>query len=288
VAQEATNALSYEILVVDNNSTDGTRDVVERVRARHPALIRYLFEPRQGKSFALNRGVAEIRSEYYAIVDDDFILPPDWVRRVTDGFVQHPDAAFLGGKVLPRWSAPPPSWLGPAHWPPIALADYGEKEFTVSADRPICLLACTFRTAAVQAAGGYDTRLSVSAGKIGGVEDLEILQRLWGAGQHGVYLPGLSFQHKVESRRLRKAYHLAWHRGHGESYAVMRDPEFERSRLRVAGAPLHVYRRAIAEPLRAALRLLAGDRDGSFAALAKASFAWGFLRRRWRDAMSGR
>jgi glycosyltransferase involved in cell wall biosynthesis len=288
VAQEDADALSYEILVVDNNSTDDTRDVVERLRARHPALIRYLFEPRQGKSFALNRGVGEIGSEYYAIVDDDFILPPDWVRRVTDGFAQHPDAAFLGGKVLPRWIAPPPPWLGPAHWPPIALADYGETEFIVSADRPICLLACTFRTTAVRAAGGYDTRLSVSAAKIGGVEDLEILQRLWESGRHGVYLPHLSFEHKVEARRLTKAYHLSWHRGHGTSYAMLRDRDFERSRLRVLGAPLHVYRRAIMEPLRALIRRVAGDQAGSFAALAKASFAWGFLGRRWRDALARR
>jgi glucosyl-dolichyl phosphate glucuronosyltransferase len=288
VAQEAAGALSYEILVVDNNSTDGTRDAVERLHARHPERIRYLFEPRQGKSFALNRGIGEIRGEYYAIVDDDFILPPDWVRRVIDGFTNHPDAAFLGGKVLPRWGAPPPPWLGQEHWPPIALADYGEGEFTVSADRPICLLACTFRTAAVRDAGGYDTRLSVSAGKIGGVEDLEILQRLWSAGHHGVYLPGLSFEHKVEPRRLTRSYHLAWHRGHGESYAMMRDREFERSRLRLLGAPLHVYRQVVSETLRSVLRRLIGDRSGSFSAAVKASFAWGFLWRRWRDAVRAR
>ena len=288
MAQEGTGALSYEILVVDNNSTDGTREVAERLQARHPGRIRYLFEPRQGKSYALNRGIGEIRGEYYAIVDDDFILPPDWVRRIVDGFTRHPDAAFLGGKVLPRWGSPPPAWLGPEHWSPIALADYGPREFVVSADNPICLLACTFRTAAVRDVGGYDTRLSVSAGRIGGVEDLEILQRLWSAGHHGVYLPGLSFEHKVEPRRLTKAYHLAWHRGHGESYAMLRDREFERSRLRLLGAPLHVYRQAVTEGLRSVLALLGSDAARSFSAVAKASFAWGFLRRRWRDFVRGR
>ena len=288
MAQEGTGDLSYEILVVDNNSTDGTREVAERLRARHPQRIRYLFEPRQGKSFALNRGIGEIRGDHYAIVDDDFVLPPDWVRRVVDGFRQHPDAAFVGGKVLPRWSAPPPSWLGQEHWPPLALADYGPREFSVSASHPICLLACTFRTEAVRGAGGYDTRLSVSAGRIGGVEDLEILQRLWSAGHHGVYLPGLSFEHKVEQRRLTRAYHLAWHRGHGASYAMMRDREFERSRGRLLGAPLHVYRRLLTSTLRSLIRRLAGDPAGSFAAAVDASFAWGFLRQRWQDVVRGR
>jgi glycosyltransferase involved in cell wall biosynthesis len=283
LAQRTEGRFSYEVLVVDNNSTDGTRAEVERFRTSAQHRLRYLFEPRQGKSHALNTGLAAAHGQRYAIVDDDFVLPSDWLLGIDDGFRRHPDAAFVSGKVLPRWESPPPAWLTSAHWSAIALADYGDAEFRVDRDHQICLLACTFDADAVRAVGGYDPRLSVNAGRVGGVEDLELLQRLWSAGRHGVYLPGVRFEHKVEAARTTLAYHRRWHRGHGASYAMMRDPVIERSRARFFDVPLHVYRQGIASLLSAPLRRLKGDAVGAFTAIAQAAFAAGFIETRRRE-----
>jgi glycosyltransferase involved in cell wall biosynthesis len=285
--QRTDGRFTYEVLVVDNNSTDATRPVVQRHQDVAPDRLRYLFEPRQGKSNALNTGLAAARGRRYAIVDDDFILPPDWLLAIEAGFRRHPAAAFVGGKVLPRWESPPPSWLTPGHWSAIALADHGDAEFRVDAGRQICLLACTFDTDAVRAVGGYDPRLAVSAGRIGGVEDLDLLRRLWSSGRHGVYLPDVRFEHKVEAARTTRAYHRRWHRGHGASYAMMREPAMERSRARFFDVPVHLYREAIRSLLSAPLLRLKGDAAGAFTATTRAAFAAGFIETRRREYVAG-
>jgi len=72
----------HEIIIVDNNSNDDTRHVVQSfIDAGHKHL-RYFFEPRQGRSYALNLGLNQIRGWGYIITDDDFVLPPDWVRNI--------------------------------------------------------------------------------------------------------------------------------------------------------------------------------------------------------------
>jgi glycosyltransferase involved in cell wall biosynthesis len=283
LGQRTDGRFSYEVLVVDNNSTDTTRAVVEELQDGAGDRLGYLFEPRQGKSNALNTGLAAARGKRYAIVDDDFILPPDWLLKIDDGFRRHPAAAFVGGKVLPRWQSPPPRWLTPAHWSAVALADYGDAEFRVDAGHQICLLACTFDTSAVCAVGGYDPRLAVSAGRIGGVEDLDLLRRLWAAGYHGIYLPGVRFEHKVEAVRATQAYHRRWHRGHGASYAMMREPAMEQSRARLFDVPMHLYRQGFLSQLTALLLRLKGDPAGAFTAATRAAFAAGFIETRRRE-----
>ena len=90
---------TWEVIVVDNNSTDETRQVVERAATGCEDQVRYLFEPRQGKSFALNTALSRVRGRIVAFTDDDAIVRPDWVRSIIDFFDRHPDAVCVGGKV---------------------------------------------------------------------------------------------------------------------------------------------------------------------------------------------
>jgi glucosyl-dolichyl phosphate glucuronosyltransferase len=135
LAQETGGEFTYEVLVVDNNSTDDTRAVVEGFVAAGHANLRYLFEEKQGKSHALNSGLRALRGWAYVITDDDFILPKDWAKGIYEGFRDHPDVAFVSGKVLPRWEREPPAWLTTEHWSALAMADYGEEEFLTDQPR---------------------------------------------------------------------------------------------------------------------------------------------------------
>jgi GT2 family glycosyltransferase len=252
--------------------------------------VRYLFEGRQGKSHALNSGLKAARADLYVIVDDDFLLPPDWVKKIVGTFRERPELSFVSGKVLPAWMGPVPSWLGPEHWSAIALADYGDETFEASADRQVCLLACAFRRADVLRVGGYEGRLGVSAARIGGVEDLEILQRLWAAGCTGLYVPSIAFAHKVPASRMSKAYHRRWHTDHGRSYAQLRDEGFERSSARVWDVPLHLFRTLAVSVTRWAALGLRGRQRDAFLEETRIRFCLGFIaeRRQQHFAAGGR
>jgi glucosyl-dolichyl phosphate glucuronosyltransferase len=287
LAQETDGTCTYEVVVVDNNSSDDTRAVVESFTARGHRNLRYFFEGTQGKSHALNTGLAAARGGIYTIADDDFILPPEWVKRIYEGFRAHPDASFVGGKVLPLWQGDAPEWLGVEQWSAIALADYGDEEFYTDESHQVCLLACSFRRSDVEAVGGYRSGLSVSNGLIGGVEDLEILQRLWKAGRKGIYLPGLAFHHKVPRNRLTKTYYRRWHVGHGRFYATMHDADFERSAARLFDVPAHMYKQAVAAALDWVACKVRGRSREAFMHETRLCFFSGFFRQRRREYLEG-
>src|SRR5262245_61059320 len=72
------SSVPWEIVVVDNNSSDGTRTVVDDIRKSKGLNLRYLFEEQQGKSFAMNTGVAQAQGDILAFSDDDVIADPSW------------------------------------------------------------------------------------------------------------------------------------------------------------------------------------------------------------------
>jgi glycosyltransferase involved in cell wall biosynthesis len=283
LTQETADTFSYEVLVIDNNSTDDTRRVVEALMMSGHTNLRYAFEGRQGKSHALNTGIAQARGSFYTVADDDFLLPSDWVKKIVEGFRAHPEVAFVSGKVLPAWQGEVPAWLGREHWSAVALTDYGEQEFYADSQNQVCLLACSFRLADVGAVGGYRPGVSVSKDLVGGVEDLEVLQRLWRAGMKGIYLPGIAFRHKVPASRMTKSYHRRWHTGHGRFYAALRDEQFERSSARLYDVPGHVFRQACAAALGWLKSWLRREPDLAFLCETRLRFCLGFIRERCRQ-----
>ena len=88
--------LDWELLVVDNGSTDSTGEVIRRYQDRLP--IRHVEEPRIGISHARNRAVSEGRGRYLCWTDDDVRLDPDWLAAYLAAFERHPEAAVFGGR----------------------------------------------------------------------------------------------------------------------------------------------------------------------------------------------
>ena len=119
------------------------------------------------------------------------------------------------------------------------------REPPASSERPVCWLAAVFRADDVRKVADYNVQLGVSKTDIGGVEDVEIFNKLFRAGKCGLYAPDVCLYHKVESERLTKSYHRRWHTGHGRQIARLHDPAVEQSRRRIFGVPAHVYRTAM-------------------------------------------
>jgi glycosyltransferase involved in cell wall biosynthesis len=98
--------LPWELVVIDNNSNDGTRDVVERMRAQLPVPLAYQFEPRQGLSYARNAALATARYDILAFTDDDCLFGADWLQGIAREFAADASLAIVGGRVEPAPGLP--------------------------------------------------------------------------------------------------------------------------------------------------------------------------------------
>ena len=266
-----------ELIVVDNNSTDGTADVVRRFMDGR-LTVRLVHEPKQGLSFARNTGIGTATGELIAFTDDDVVVDRGWIASVQRAFERFPDAAWVGGKVLPIWPAPPPRWLTAARWAPLALVDYGDHAFAIGPDRPVCSVGANLavRRAAFDVAGLFAASVQRVGAGAGTTEDHELQLRLMSAGFTGAYDPAVVVHAPVDSGRMTKAFHRRWHFCHGRSFAAMHAHDFETSRRRVAGVPGHVIRSLAAEALSAAVALTQARADEAFEHELRARFAAGF------------
>jgi glycosyltransferase involved in cell wall biosynthesis len=216
--------IPYEVIVVDNNSTDDTSAVVASLADSAGGRLRYTFEPRQGLSHGRNSGIASCDAPLIALTDDDVCVARDWILQIRRTFDAHPTIDYIGGRVLPRWQAPPPEWLTTAHWAPLALQDYGPEPFVTGRDRAICLVGASlaFRRQVFDVVGPFSPALGRIKDGIGSTEDHDMQLRTWRAGMRGLYAPAVLSFADVTADRMVRAYHRRWHRGHGRHCAHMR------------------------------------------------------------------
>jgi glycosyltransferase involved in cell wall biosynthesis len=207
------DCIEWEVLVVDNNSTDHTRQVVEDFCSRHPKHFRYLFEPKAGKSQALNAGVRKAQGEILAFTDDDVTVDPTWLRNLTAP-LGVPGWAGIGGRTLPASSFSPPSWLplgGPQDMGGIlALFDRGDSPGEL--DKPPYGVNMAFPRRMFEQYGAFREDLGPSPNKEipRPNEDTEFGRRLLAGGERLRYEPSAVVYHPVPENRLKKEYFLEW------------------------------------------------------------------------------
>ena len=274
--------IPFEVVIVDNNSQDDTADVV---RSIVDARVRYVLEREQGNAHARNRGVQTARAPIIAFLDDDVTVESNWLTSLKQTLDSRADLSFVGGKVLPQWNGPPPSWLTLEHWAPLALLDYGPDELIIGGKNPRGLLTANiaFRRAVFDEVGTFSPHLQRVKNSIGSMEDTEFLMRVCRSGKQGLYLPGMIASAPVDVERLSKSYHRRWHTGHGHFYAVMRDPEWERSSFRLAGVPGHLYKQTASHALHWFSRIITANTDAAFTHECRLRFFRGFFRQRRRQ-----
>ncbi len=290
LAQQS-GGVSYEVIVVDNNSTDSTREVVESLINEGHANLHYVFEPKQGVSYARNAGIQHARAPIIAFADDDVVVARDWISVIKREFDAHPAVDCLGGKVLAEWKSKPPAWLTREHWSPLALQDYGDEPFYMNAKNPLCLVSANlaFRREVFSSTGGFAPELQRVKDGIGSMEDLELLIRYWRAGGESLYLPKLVVTTEVPAARTTRKYHRRWHQGHGRFYALMRSPDFERSSKRALfGVPAHLYRQSVIDFANWVRWSMTGRHDRAFFYETRLRFFAGFFKTRKKDYLASR
>ena len=212
----------WEVIVVDNNSPDDTREIVEAARAAFPVPLTYAFEREQGRSAALNTGIALAAGEIVVTTDDDVRVGPDWLQRIERG-LQTLGCDYIGGAVLPLWGAAPPRWLssrGGPLWAVIALLTFGPRPVPFGRRIPLGV-NMAFRREALAAAGGFNPRIGRKAGTLLGQEVREWCVRAPAAGLRGFYVPDVVVHHLIPAERLTKEYYRRWFYWRGISRAML-------------------------------------------------------------------
>lgn len=237
--------LEVGVLVIDNNSRDATRAVVEGLRAESGAVeLNYLFEGRQGKSHALNSGIAATRGDLVGIIDDDEEVAPDWFAVVREAFTDE-SVEFIGGPYVPRWGAQVPDWLPDEYPAVVGKIDAGPEVLPYGENFPGMLMGgnCVIRRAALERVGGYSTEVGrIGDGMLCG-EDEDMYRRLLAAGARGFYRPDLVIYHHVPAERLTKRYFRRWCFWRGVSSGVL-DRGRREPVAYLAGVPRYLFGRA--------------------------------------------
>ena len=252
LAAEVPHGLDVRVTVVDNNSTDQTRQTVEDYTKRFGGRLDYVFESRQGRSSALNAGIKATEGDLVGMIDDDEEVDGRWFECVLKAFSDE-GVDFIGGRCLPRWGAEHPAWL-PRDYPGvIGWIDSGDEVLPFDENYPGILMGgnAVLRRSTLERVGLYATTLSRNSKRLLAGEDEDMYRRLLGSGARGLYLPDLIIHHYVPPERLTKRYFRRWCFWNGVSHGLI---ERER-RTPVAyllGVPRYLYGRAARGLLRVA------------------------------------
>src|SRR5262249_52776756 len=210
--------VTWELLVVNNNSSDETEAVI----ARHsgPLPIRRLFEPQQGLCHARNCAVAAAQGELLLWTDDDVLVHPDWIAEYVKASCAWPKASFFGGTIDPWFVSPPPRWVL-RHldllFGPYAIRQLGEDIRPFAGDETPFGASMGFRTE-VARAHLYDVRLGHIGKSLIGGEETDLFARLSRAGHTGVWVGTARVQHYIPAERLHLGYVWSWFRSKGKEY----------------------------------------------------------------------
>lgn len=243
VAEQAgIERVDYEIVVVDNNSTDRTKEAVEGFKRVFPGNLIYLFEQRQGKTFALNKGIESAKGEIIAMTDDDCVADRNWLANIWEVFSTK-NIDLLAGKVVAVFDSELPSWLDiNALHGPLAHHDKGDKYFENDDSKKILTTGANmiFRRTSVEKFGNFHFP--------GRAEDTELAYRWGKLGAKIAYAPTVIVRHHNDPARLTKSYFRKWYFLGGKNYAILFKDKYS-SRREFFKIPYWIYRGLISSVL---------------------------------------
>ena len=217
LAMEIPTDVDWEIVLVDNRSTDDTVDVIEAFQDKLP--IQYVFEEKQGHSVSRNTAIHKATGDYILWTDNDVKVSENWLLAYVKGFRKYPGTAFFGSKIIPLFEQPKPSWIE-ATWtkckPVFAARDLGEE--------PLALGNGTYPYGAnfavraeIQKEFCFNTNLGRSAKGMLGDDEIDVLKKIDRAGHSGMWIPDAPVWHIIPSDRATTQYIADYFVGQGQT-----------------------------------------------------------------------
>lgn len=217
LVRQETESVDYEVIVVDNNSTDRTPEVVEAYRQLGRYSIRRVEETVQGLGAARDRGLREASGNIILYIDDDCFAATDWVQQMARAHTEWPEVPMIGGTVTLRWEQGWPWWVENPDW--TLLGHYEPGTLPVLNPCPLPFGAnLSFKKAVLAEIGGFRTDYGPKAGLPVGAEDLECALRLQRAGFPVLFYPGAKVEHRLFRDEVTLGYlvRFCFARGRGD------------------------------------------------------------------------
>ncbi len=203
IAENDFPTTSYEIVLIDNNSTDTTPSVCQRFARTFPQVcFRYFSEPAQGLSFARNRGMREARGEWLVFLDDDAFVNPDYLHHLACRLADYPDAVAFGGKITPLYeSGKEPIWMSRWSYSWVSALDMGKDVRLFTADKFPIGANMGFRKECTARYGYFNTELGRNKNNLMAGEEKDYFNRLKSKQEKIYYFPDIEVEHVIPEKR---------------------------------------------------------------------------------------
>ena len=244
--QKALDNIAYELIVVDNASTDDTGQITHSFLDKLP--IRHIVEPELGLSNARNRAIKESNGELVAFVDDDVLFSKHWLIQLVEGAHRWPRAAVFGGKAVAKWEVPKPRWfLETGRFGMRGMISHFEPaqdEGPLKSSPYGCNMA--IRSKIFAKYGNFDTDLGRKGADLLSGEEWDFFWRLLAGGEIVVYLPLALVYHRVAADRAEKVYYMRRMKAAGKTWAILHDKNTHRaSQSMILRCPPNMWKRLI-------------------------------------------
>jgi len=264
VDQKLVFAKGDELIIVDNNSSDRTKEVVHSFAEKLP--LRYVFEQQQGLSVARNRLISETNVDFIIFIDDDVTLGSELVNEYRDAFSCYPNAGFFGGKIAIDWCREKPSWYRDASLPLIngllCHYDLGDDDFQY-ADNDLLPYGANFAlpTATIKAIGQFNEALGVNGDKLDRGEETDYFIRAIAAGLNGHYIAKATVGHRFDARRMSMHHLYSYGLAKGRSSVDLSPHMNLSSELNTLNSKAVFFFQQIKYAAKACFQLVKGRRD---------------------------
>lgn len=199
----------YEILLVDNNCTDNTREICEAfVNAHKDVAFRYVVETEQGLSAARNKGIKEAKGDIIVYIDDDALVDTWYLRTIVEYMSDHPEISAVGGPIIPSYEdTEEPKWM--TRYTKELLCGflyYGEEERSFPGDRYPGGGNAAYQAEVFEKVGLFNTALGRKGNSLMGAEEKDIFDKMKAQGMRFMYLPKMILHHIIPQKKLEKDY----------------------------------------------------------------------------------
>jgi len=273
-----TKGIKWELIVVDNNSSDQTKNIIKSYSGRLP--IRYLFESQQGKNYALNAGIKIAKGDILVFTDDDVSPEENWLVEIAKSVDRWPTGQVFGGKVIPRFPKDTPEWVKASNFSPYVFAIHSLQKHEgpyMESGSPVGP-NCWIRKELFDAGYSYNCNIGPKGtGRVSGSE-LELFTRLIRDGVYPIYVPSAVVYHRIQKHQIKMLYLLK--RSFASGRGIIRI-QSAYSGPKVFGIPRYLFRHIIEFSIKSFIEFIRLRPQKGFEYIMDTSHRIGCVRESW-------